>query len=143
MGAAEVIPEGVAEEEWDDNPDAAALLDAAGEKLAPLDAVSAALSEGAAMVVEARAEGDPIAVPLSLGVGGAEGEGVRVTAALPLPLAPPLLAEGLPDTRDVALGDAEAVGSGGDGVGDTVPPPSGDGLAVALLVPPLGGVAVL
>ncbi len=92
------------------------------------------------MVAVARAEGDPIAVPLALGVGGAEGEGARVTAALPLP---PLLAEGLPDTWGVALGEAEAVCRSGDCVGEAVPPPAGDRLAVALPVPPQGGVAVL
>ena len=142
VGAAVVIPDGVAEEENDAAPDTAALLDAVDEGDAPLDAVSAALSEGAAMVALARAEGDPIAVPLTLNVGGAEEEGVRVAAALPLPFAPPLLAEGLPDARGEALGEAEAVGSGGDGVGDAVSPPTGDGLAAALPVPPPSGVVV-
>ena len=95
------------------------------------------------MVAEARAEGDSIAVTLALDVCGAEGEDVRVGAALPLPFASPLLAEGLSDTRVVALGEAEAVGSGGDGVGDVVSPTAGDGLAAALAVPPPGGVALL
>ncbi len=143
MGAAVMTPEGVAEEESDDGPDAAALLDAADEGEATLDAVSAALCEGAATVAEARVEGDPIAVTLALDVCGEDGEDVRVMAALPLPFASPLLAEGLPDMRDVALGEAEAVGSGRDGVGDAVSPPTGDGLAAALAVPPPGGVALL